>query len=189
VLSDDSKSDGQLALTPVECPMLELSAAFVGGLCALGLYILSQHLERRRMRRTLVDALVAELDANREMLSRSTDTITSALAAQKEKGYLDAETEVRDESTLFITELMDLPIQTWINQDARSLLQGLLLSDLVRYKVCLNRVNYLVGRNKNFKYRVHYLITLAHAQGEANEALIRLTQRLTSQPDLRRLLR
>lgn len=151
-----------------------VAAALIGGFFALLVFSLGLHFQRKRsqsevakLRGSLLESLRSELEGNQKVIEESVKVNKEAVIlahaedekrpAEKRKGL---DTEINDETRLFVMPLLDTPLSMWVSQEVRKLFPGFPVAALIDYKLSLNRANFLIQRNMPFKYRVHFLLAL-----------------------------
>jgi hypothetical protein len=154
-------------------------SGLLGGAFALFVFLLGQVTQNARLRRSMIEALLSEANANELMINKSMEVNQSTIDAIPTENRVDNETTIDDESKVYVAMQVDIPLETWVNQNVSRVLTHFNSSALIDYKLQLMRVNYLVERNKGFRHRVHFLTALIAEQKKLKEEIRKLKDALS----------
>ena len=158
----------------------KIIAAIVSGVFTILAFMIKKHFDDKKLRRSLIDSLMAELKVNKKVIEESkknAEVIEKAKSSANQNEPISSIT-VEDESQLYITILVDIPLTTWVSQEVQKLIPAFPVSALIDYKLSVARANYLIQRNMQFKYRVHFLCTLKDALDVLSREIQKIEDRL-----------
>jgi hypothetical protein len=128
--------------------------------------------DRIREPKRLLKALRAELAANEQICHECLSVNRVTLAALGPR--TGADEPIDDDSRVFVVSPINIPLETWVNQDSASIFRSVPIEELLEYKTAVMRVEYLVDRHRAFRFRPNFIQSLV----DAHEKLVQLIEQL-----------
>lgn len=139
---------------------MEILAALAGAVVG-GLFTIIW--ERIQLPRRLLNALRAELAVNKELCLQSLEINRRTLAELKKETDAWRDQTIDDDFKVYVVMPINIPLETWGNQNYLLFKQKNLISFLLKYKAILGRVEYLVSRHQAFRFRPYFIMALIDA--------------------------
>lgn len=150
---------------------MEIIAALAGAIVGS---LLTIAWERFREPKRLLNALRAELAANRQVCNDSLSINRATLSSLAlSKGTTD-DTPIDDDFKVYVVSPINIPLETWVKQDTSTIFRTVPIELLLQYKAAVMRVEYLVDRHRAFRFRANFIQALVNA----HEKLLAITEQL-----------
>lgn len=150
---------------------MEIIAALAGAIVGS---LLTIAWERIREPKRLLNALKAELAANRQLCNESLSVNRATLASLALSREPEDDSPIDDDFKVYVVSPINIPLETWVKQDTSSVFHTLPIDLLLQYKGAVMRVEYLVDRHRAFRFRKNFLQALVNA----HEKLLAITGQL-----------
>ena len=75
----------------------------------------------------------------------------------------EPDTPIDDDFKVFVVSPLNIPLETWINQDTSSIFRTVPIELLLQYKSAVMRVEYLVDRHRSFRFRPNFIQALVNS--------------------------